>query len=76
MSDYCYGSYIGPIESLFGRCAQLRPCKETFEDPNDTKMVMAQFDLPVHHPSSRKPLHLNWHRFRQDEFQELKPLPE
>ena len=76
MSDYYYGSYIGPIDVLFGRCAVVRPCKETYEEPNDIKMVVAQFDLPAQHPKTRQPMNYGWHKFEASDFQKVKPLPE
>lgn len=75
MSDYYHGSYIGPLQSLYGRCAILRPCKETYENPGDTRMVVAQFHLLTYHPNGSI-ISLGWHRFEADHFEPLKPLPE
>jgi hypothetical protein len=76
VSDYYYGSYIGPVEVLFGRCAMVHPCEDNPKELDDVKMITAQFDLPVQHPLSRVHLNHGWHRFREADFQRFKPLPE
>ena len=82
MEEYWYGSYIGPVIELYGRCAIVHPCKETYEYPDQTRKVVAQFDLPVNYPGAEgdsalagKLLSQGWHLFLASEFQPVNPLP-